>query len=98
MTERSYQQVSLADILASVPLGENDPFAEWIGMPEFIQDDLMPEFQLIVNFASIEDVEAFARLVEQPINTAVGEKRRSIWFPKVERQNRLGIGYVSNES
>lgn len=85
--------------LAALVGGEtDDPNAEWVGMPEFDQQDQMPHFQLIVNFASDTDVEAFSQLVGQRINAEQGEKRRSIWYPKVERQDRRGAGYVSDES
>lgn len=71
---------------------------EWVGMPEFHQDDQMPHFQLIVNFATPEDVEAFAELVQQPINRTVGEKTKHIWYPKVERARRAHLGYTADES
>ena len=94
--EGMFQPYELAALLRSV--AANDPAAEWVGMPEFEQDDRMPYFQIIVNFASSADVDAFSRLVGQHINQELGEKRRHIWYPKVDRQDRQGQGYATDES
>jgi len=53
---------------------------EWVGMPEFIQEDLSPVRTLYVHFATHEDVEAFAELVGQTLTP----KTRYIWYPKAE--------------
>lgn len=55
----------------------NDPNAEWQGMPEFEQEDLSAKKSLIVNFASLEDMAAFADLIGQPLT----EKTQSVWYP-----------------
>ena len=60
---------------------------EWIGMPEFIQEDLEPKFQIIVSFESEEDMEEFSKLVSQTITP----NTRSIWYPEAE------IGRISNK-
>lgn len=70
----------------------NDPNAEWVGMPEFQQDDQSAAYRCIVNFASEEDMQAFERLVGQPIP----RNTKSIWHPKVERQNVRSLGYASD--
>ena len=49
----------------------------WQGMPEYDHEDQKPFRQLIVNFASSEDLQKFARCIKQNI----GDKIRSIWFP-----------------
>jgi hypothetical protein len=53
---------------------------EWVGMPEFIQDDLTPWKQIVVSFAGPADMAAFAVLVDQTITP----NTRSIWFPDAE--------------
>ena len=53
---------------------------EWVGMPEFIQDDLTPWKQIIVSFAGPADMAAFEELVGQTITL----NTRSIWFPEAE--------------
>ena len=54
----------------------NDAYAEWEGMPEFNQEDLMISRQLIVRFKSQEDVDAFAKLIDQKIT----DKTKSVWY------------------
>jgi ParB family transcriptional regulator, chromosome partitioning protein len=57
-----------------------DPEKAWDGMPEFEHEDQNSKHKVIVHFASTEDMNAFAELVEQTIT----EKTRSIWYPKAE--------------
>ena len=56
----------------------NDPNAEWQGMPEFEQEDLLAVKSVKVNFLLLEDVKSFAELINQNIT----EKTKSIWYPK----------------
>ena len=66
---------------------------EWIGMPEFVQEDLDPIQQIIVSFATEEDVQEFAKLIDQKLT----RKTQSIWYPKAEIFN--AINYIwTNES
>lgn len=65
----------------------DNPLDEWQGMPEFIQEDKDAKYSVRVNFNSIDDLKKFSELIEQSIT----EKTKSIWFPKSERQNVLGI-------
>ena len=53
---------------------------EWVGMPEFIQEDLLPVKQLIVNFATKEDFEEFAKLVNQKLTS----RTKFIWHPIID--------------
>ena len=50
---------------------------EWKDMPEFVQEKQRPFQQIIIRFESQEDVEAFAKLIQQKIT----KKTKSIWFP-----------------
>jgi len=52
---------------------------EWSGMPEFNNDDLSPKRQIILSFKTDEDVQLFAKLINQELTT----KTKSVWFPKV---------------
>ena len=61
---------------------------EWKGMPEFVQDDLEPVQQIIVSFATQEDVKEFSKVINQNLTY----KTNSIWFPKVE--NFKSINYL----
>lgn len=66
---------------------------EWVGMPEFVQNDLEPKFSLRVNFETEADMYAFAKLVEQKITF----KTQSIWFPKVDRVKVIDKGWVDKK-
>lgn len=53
---------------------------KWGGMPEFQHGDLTPWRSIKVHFASREDRQAFADLVQQ----SIGEKMLSMWYPAAE--------------
>lgn len=52
--------------------------AEWQGMPEFVQRDLLPKKTLVINFANLRDMEQFAAMIGQTVN----ETTRSVWYPE----------------
>jgi hypothetical protein len=70
----------------------DDPNAEWVGMPEFQQEDKTSFRSIHVHFANQEDVDKFSELVCQDL----GEGIRSIWYPKAEKTNMLDV--YANES
>tara|TARA_R100000664_G_scaffold34236_1_gene55481 strand:- start:7769 stop:8410 length:642 start_codon:yes stop_codon:yes gene_type:complete len=55
---------------------ENDPFQEWVGMPEFHNDKHVVR-KIVVNFATHDDVDAFFELIDQECT----EKTKSIYYP-----------------
>ena len=58
----------------------------WVGMPSFTQEANAPYMKVIVNFRTKEDYEEFAKLIDQNLS----EKTKSLWYPKLERdQNSL---------
>lgn len=61
----------------------------WQNMPEFVQNDLQPYQSIVVSFESKQDVEEFAKLLEQKLTY----KTKSIWFPKKEKQVLLNKQY-----
>lgn len=63
----------------------------WQDMPEFVQDDLQPYQQIIVSFETKQDVEEFAKLIDQKLTY----KTKSIWFPKKEKQVLVNKRYES---
>jgi hypothetical protein len=68
----------------------NDPEAEWVGMPEFENED-QTAFQIIhVHFKSHEDVQVFGKAIGQGLT----DKTRSIWFPPVRDTNDVAEQYV----
>lgn len=54
---------------------------EWVGMPEFIQEQERPYSKIIVRIADEETLQRFAELIGQPLTPLT----KSIWFPKRER-------------
>ena len=68
----------MSDLFAETP---TDPHAEWVGMPEFVQEADRPHQALTVRFRCAEDVQAFA--------TALGIKvtplTKSLWYPPLVR-------------
>lgn len=77
---------------AAVVEPEIDPAEHWKGMPEYTQENLQPVHQIIVSFASDEDVQAFARLIEQP--SAVTAK--SAWFPGRVKRDLFAWAYIGD--
>jgi hypothetical protein len=67
-----------------------DPEAHWKGMPEFTQENLQPVHQIIVSFATDEDVRTFACLIDQPSAVVL----RSLWFPGRGRSDAKEWAYV----
>ena len=73
----------------------HDLGAEWTGMPDFEQEDLSAQRQIIVSFANNEDVKEFSKLMNQNITP----KTRSIWYPKAETESMTDRYYGDkNES
>jgi hypothetical protein len=60
--------------------GENDPNAEWQGMPEFNQPDATAFRAITVNFKDQGAIEEFSRKIGQNIT----DNTRSIWYPPAE--------------
>lgn len=71
----------------------DDPRAEWVGMPEFEQENQLGLKQIIVHFESEEDVQSFANLVQQPITM----KTKYIWYPQQDKLNAKAY-QVTDES
>jgi hypothetical protein len=63
---------------------------EWQGMPEFIQEDLMPFRAINVRFRNEEDVQEFAKLLGQVITP----KQKALWFPFAEFRRAAHLRYV----
>ncbi len=49
----------------------------WDGMPEFVQEKQKPYAQIIFRFANEEDLQKFAKLIEQKLT----KKTKSAWYP-----------------
>lgn len=64
----------------------------WVGMPEFVQDDLTPYKSVIVHFANSQDMADFARLVEQRVTV----RTQSLWYPEAEIGRMVDKRYVDS--
>jgi hypothetical protein len=54
-----------------------DDYPEWVGMPEFVQEEKQPYKTLIIRFESESDYQDFAKLIGQKLTP----KTKSIWHP-----------------
>ena len=77
LTGLGWNEDEISSLMMEKEHGENDPYEEWTGMPEYISDDLTSFKKLIIHFECQEDVDAFAALVGQTLT----EKTKSIWYP-----------------
>lgn len=66
-----------------------DLMKEWKGMPEFKQENQEAKKQIVVNFKSWEDYEAFAKFIGQTLTPDT----RSIWYPFQEREKFTDKSY-----
>jgi hypothetical protein len=72
--------------------GETNASDEWLGMPEFEDQD--PCFRkVIVNFDTASDVQNFFDLLDQ-VDTG---KTKSIWFPAKQRRDLEAMRWAENE-
>jgi ParB-like chromosome segregation protein Spo0J len=67
------------EILPILNVGQvvDDPSTEWVDMPDYQQENLMPQKTLLVHFANEDDRQEFAKLVNQKLT----EKTKFIWYP-----------------
>ena len=77
-------------------LFEMDPWWKdhWRGMPDFTQNDLSAVKRLIVNFASEDDLAAFAELIGQTVT----RETCSVWYPAAEIGHFVNKGFVDAPS
>lgn len=61
----------------------NDPYAEWVGMPEFEQDNINPYHTMQIHFMNADAIGEFSKLIDQ----IVTDKTRFIYYPKQEKLN-----------
>jgi ParB-like chromosome segregation protein Spo0J len=72
----------LTGLLHTVDIGVMDPDAEWLGMPEYIQEDAGAHRSIIIHLRSAEDVQAFLRAIGQE---GLSPSARFTWFPREPR-------------
>lgn len=52
----------------------------WVGMPEYVHEDMMPWQTIKVHFASREDRDDFERVIGQSLT----DTTRAVWHPATE--------------
>ena len=67
----------------------NDWQQEWVGMPEFVQENKQPVQKIVVSFESQKDVDEFAKITGYKITN----KTKSLWFPYREKDRPRDWGY-----
>ena len=65
--------------------GENDPNAEWIGMPDYTNSDKRGFRTILLHFKDQESVDQFAELIGQSFT----DKAKYLWFPEIEIESRV---------
>lgn len=81
------------NVLLEKQLGQNDAEAEWVGMPEFNQENKKAFRSFPVHFKDQEAVDQFAALINQKIT----DKTRYVWFPEIEIDRMADKEYVQDD-
>jgi hypothetical protein len=63
----------------------------WEGMPEFVQEDIMPFRKIVVSFKSAETVKDLFSIIGQSYTP----NTRSIWYPKIEIGETKNKKYIN---
>jgi hypothetical protein len=86
-------EIALPGFESIIPPKPIDPEEEWVGMPEFKQEDKTSWKSIIVHFETYDDLKKFAVLVGQVLTP----RTRSIWYPKA-KISRMDEEYRIDES
>lgn len=70
--------------------GKTDPYEEWVGMPDY-QDNELSFRKVWVHFNNEDDVNEFFSLIGQSYTS----KTKSIWFPEKERKSARDHEWIS---
>lgn len=66
---------------------------EWVGMPEFHQEDTSPFQSIKIHFRNEEDRNDFEKLVNQKFTN----KTKSAWFPAYDREKPSNFLYTNEQ-
>ena len=66
---------------------------EWIGMPEFIQEDLTPWRTMMVHFECQEDLDDFCTIIEQKATNLT----KYMWHPRVESKKVVNKRWIDDK-
>jgi|TARA_R110002110_G_scaffold85792_1_gene223198 hypothetical protein len=76
--------------ILNLDAGENNPDAEWDGMPEFDQEDKRAFRSIVVHFNDQKAVDMFCQVAGQKIS----EKTKMLWYPEIEIETIADKSYV----
>lgn len=69
---------------------------DWDDMPEFVQEDKNAYEEVTVRFRNQEDLEEFAKLVGQMNIVPKKKRKKSIWYPAVDRNANSLLFWVED--
>lgn len=69
---------------------------DWDDMPEFVQEDKNAYEEVTVRFRNKEDLEEFAKLVGQLNIVPKKKRKKSIWYPAVDRNANSLLFWVED--
>jgi hypothetical protein len=85
-----FSAVELADAIGE-EVTPTDPNAEYVGMPEYTNEDQTGVRDIIIHFQSDVAVQEFAKLLSQTISP----QTKYLWFPKEDRAELQSEKYVT---
>ena len=65
----------------------------WWDMPAFEMSDAMPQYQITINFMTLEDIKEF----EQVTGVKIMWARKSAWYPRVESGDPVNWAWVDDD-
>ena len=77
--------------IESLRATEVDPFAEWVGMPEFRQSAKGAFKTIAVHFKDQDAIDGFSEVTRQ----TVGPNTRFIWYPQIEIERYVDKQYTT---
>jgi ParB-like nuclease family protein len=75
--------------IEAIGMPDNSPLREWVGMPEFEQNEKKAYRTMIVHFQDEGSFKTFMGLVDQQVT----DKTKFIWFPPVEDESYVQTQY-----
>jgi hypothetical protein len=66
---------------------------EWVGMPEYVQEDLASFKSVSVNFENQGEVDFFSNLIGRELT----DKTKSIWYPEAEIRHHWAKQYMTKK-
>jgi hypothetical protein len=72
----------------------SDREKEWVGMPEFVNEEQHGCQKITLRFKTREDVEEFAKLINQKVSPTT----KSLWYPKIDKKDLASTVYVNQSN